>query len=363
MRRRFFILASLLLCAVPALADTVVTRDGMRRVGVIETRNDQELRLRIDSDGISSTMVIPMSQVTHITIGGPSGAAVASAAPAQQAQTAPRKDTSPVTVPPSALKPPTDTELATFIPRGFLAEMAASSVGHGLDDPARLPAAEHELWDRANAADALGRAGETLDALRLLEAGMRQLPGEAGEGLSRMDAISRRVRKEGFGAWMGRVHWEVVGDKYSTGQFDLSDVREVERPVLIGLMKGKMGKALEPLQTYFPPVDEKTGLTQPFKPAQLSGITLTNALEVKDQAQFAAALLLGQLRLDPEMASVDRTFLGGQLASVNRILSRARDLEPQAKAAVARAQQDQRIAAEKAQRDAAMAGQKAATPK
>ena len=176
--------------------------------------------------------------------------------------------------------------------------------------------------------------------------------------------ISRRVRHEGFGTWMGRVHWEVINAKFTNGQFDLSDVRDAERSVLIGLMKGKMSTAaLEPLKTYFPPNDEKTGRPVPSKPAQLSGITLTNALEVKDQSQLASALLLGQLKLEPDMSQLDRTFLTTQLTTVNRILSRARELEPQARAAIAKAEQQKRMDAEKAQRDAALNARKTANPK
>jgi hypothetical protein len=360
MKATLVILASLLFAAGPVLADTVTMRDGVTRVGVIESRNDKELRLRIDNDGISSTLVLPMSQIAHIVIGGPSGTPAATSASAITA-TKPASGSSPSAAsaaPPSAVRPPTDAELAAFASRGFLEEMAASSLGHGLDDPGRLPAAEHELWDRAGSADAAGKTGETLDALRLLEAAMRGLP----DGLSRIDAVSRRVRGEGFGTWMARVHWDMVSDKYATGAFDLADVREVERPVLIGLMKGKMGAALEPLKTYFPPLDDKTGQPMPFKPAQLSGITLANAMEVKEKAQLAAALLLGQLKLDPQMSSLDRTFLSGQLLNVNRVLSRARSLEPQARAAIARQQQQERAAAEKAQRDAANAARKTAAP-
>ena len=63
------------------------------------------------------------------------------------------------------------------------------------------------------------------------------------------------------------------------------------------------------------------------------------------------------------MSTVDRAFLTTQLTSVNRILSRARELEPQAKAAIAKQQQQQRMEAEKAQRDAAMNARKTASPK
>ena len=58
------------------------------------------------------------------------------------------------------------------------------------------------------------------------------------------------------------------------------------------------------------------------------------------------------------MLAIDRNLLSTQLGTVNRILSRARDLEPLAKAAIARAEQEKRIAEEKARRDAAIAAQR-----
>lgn len=359
--KRIVLTATLLLAAVaPVLGDTVLTRDGKVRVGIIESRDERELHLRTNQDGISSVLVIPMTQVTRIILGGESGPAAATKPqPAPSAPSLLSTGAAPpgvVLVPPSAVKAPTEAELAAYGSRGFLAEMAASAAGHGLDDPARLPAAQRELWDRAFRANLSGKRAETLEAMRLLEAAMRELP----EGLSRIDGIARREKGEGFGAWMGRIHWELISPNYAMGQFDLADVREVERQALIGHMKSKMGAALEPLKTYFPPVDEKTGQPTAFKPAQLSGLTISNAVEVKEQSLLAAALLLGQLKLDPKMSSLDRGFLTTQLASVNRILNRARELEPQARAAIIKAQREQQMAADKAAREAAAAARNAA---
>ncbi|HVT79779.1 MAG TPA: hypothetical protein VHM90_03910 [Phycisphaerae bacterium] len=352
--------ASILLFASSAVfADTVVTRNGVTRVGTVESRNESEVRLRVANDGMSTVMVIPMSQVSRIILGGPGAASQAASSQSQPAPSVAGNPPAAAPAPPSTAKPPTESELTRYSSHGFLAEMAAGAAGAGLDDPRRLPAAQHELWDRANTADAVGKRGETLDALRLLEAAMRDLP----DGPARIDAIARGVRHEGFGAWMGRVHWEVIRAKYTNGQFDLADIREAERPVLIGLMKSNTTPALEPLKNYFPPVDEKTGQPAPFKPAQLSGITLTNAIELKEKSQLAAALLLAQLKLEPTMPQIDRVFLATQLATVNRVLNRARDLEPQARAALAKAEQQKRMEEAKAQRDAAINARKTAAPK
>ena len=95
-----------------------------------------------------------------------------------------------------------------------------------------------------------------------------------------------------------------------------------------------------------------------FRMAQLQGITASNALEVKDKSLLAAAVLLAQLKLEPEMPPVDRALLHGELENVNRVLGRARDLEPLAKAALVRADVERKAADEKARREAAIAAQK-----
>ena len=177
-------------------------------------------------------------------------------------------------------------------------------------------------------------------------------------GLPRLDAIAQRQRQEPFGTWMARIHWDVIHTRYSTGQFDLHDVRDIERPALISLLRQATAGAMDPLKSYFPPVDDKTGLPQPFRIAQLQGITPANALEVKDRALFAAAVLLAQMKMEPEMPAPDHALLASQLQNVNRVLSRARDLESLARSAKIRAAQERKIADEKAKRDAAIAAQK-----
>src|ERR1043165_6656027 len=115
---------------------------------------------------------------------------------------------------------------------------------------------------------------------------------------------------------MGKLHWELIAGKYATGQFDLKDVRDVEKPAIIGQLKMNTDAALLPLKPYFPPVNDKTGQPEPFRNSQLQGITASNALDVKEQALHAAAILAAQLRLEPNMPAVDRNLLGNQLASV-----------------------------------------------
>ncbi len=151
-------------------------------------------------------------------------------------------------------------------------------------------------------------------------------------GISRLDGISRHDRQESFGLWMAGVHWDILADTYHSGFFDLNDVRDVERPPLIGLFKEKTGPAIEPLKTYFPPIDDKTGKPAAFRPAQLQGITVDTALDIRDKALLAHALILGQIKLEPDMPSIDKQLLFTQLANINHILSRTSELEPQARA-------------------------------
>jgi len=357
MRRLVIYILSLAALAFPLAtrADTVVTRDGITRAGNIESRDDQEVRLRITRDGISGVMVIPMSQIARIILGGPTFVPTQPPTPAlADAPSAATKAGNSAPLP--QIQPASEAELKVYASRGFLAELTAGAAGHGLDDVDRLPGAYRDLWNRAMT-DATGtRPADTLDALRQLESAMSQLPA----GIERLDAITRRQRQESFGNWLALVHWDVIGNKYSTGQFDLSDVRASERPVLIGILKNKTASAVDPLRSYFPPVDESTGLPSPFRAAQLAGINASNALDVKDHALLAAAVILGQLKLEPDMPSVDRSFLSNQLGNVNRVLTRAREMEPLARAALDRAERDRRIAEDKAAREAAIAAQKAA---
>jgi hypothetical protein len=350
----------ILFLAGTALADTVILRDGSIRHGTVESRNAQHLRLRIDRDGISSVVVIPASQIARVIVSpatseaAPASAPATASAPAASLPSAPPETSPSNTTSAPTLPAASEAELDAYQSRGFLWELAASALGKGPDNPERLPAATRELWNQTLAADSDGKQAETLEAMRNLESAMRDLPA----GLSRLDAIARRQRNESFGTWMARIRWDLTKARFSTGQFDLHDVRDIERPALVTLLRQATTSALEPLKTHFPPVDDKTGLQKPFQVSQLQGITATNALEVKDQSLFAAAVLLAQLKLEPDMPPADRRMLSTELQNVNRVLARARDLEPAAKAAKIRAEQERKAAEEKAKRDAA-----AATPK
>jgi len=339
--------------ASPAAADTIELRDGSIRRGIVESRDSSQVRLRIDRDGISGSAVIPMSQIARIVLETNTAVATLPTASLQWTLDASPLPAPSTTAPAISVAPPTPAEIAAFQSRGFLPELINTAAGTGPDDLARLPAADRELWSKAVDADAHNDRAHTLEFLRALDTSVQKLP----QGPQRLDAIARRQRQESFGMWLARAHWEVLSTKYATAQFDLTDIRDAERPVLIGLLKEKTDPALDPLKSFFAPPDEKTGQPAPFKPAQLQNLTAANAMEIKDKACFAAAVLLAQLKLEPDMPPMDRALLSNQLATVNRILSRARDLEPASKAAIVKAEMDRRAADEKARRDAAIAAQ------
>jgi hypothetical protein len=337
----------LLAGASPSLGDTVYMLDGTTREGLVETYNSTELHLRVDRDGITGTLTIPMAQIQRalITHRAPDPAPAPTPTIPSTLDAAP--PTAPVPLGADPFADATNRDYTIYRDHGRLIEFANTFVGHGLDDLGRLPLPARTLWIRAVQADASKR-GDAIDALRALEASMRHLP----DGISRLDAISRRERKEGFGVWMARVHWESLGKKPINGQFDLADVRDVEWRPLIGFLKENTGPCLESLRAFFPPVDERTGQYSPFRPAQLQNIGASNALDVKEKANYAAAVLLAQLRLEPGMPPVDKGNLYNQLAIVNRIRAKATEMESSARAAMLKAEMERRAADEKARREA-----------
>jgi hypothetical protein len=345
--------------AAPAYGDSVYMLDGSVREGVIEAHDANVLHLRVEREGITGTLTIPMSQISRAVINRRNtagGSKPTLPKPTPAAMSEPLK-ADPQPAGPDLLEGASLTDYIKFRDHGMMLEFIHAAAGTGLDDVNRLPPAARLLWIRANHSEAAGRLPDTLENLRQLEAGMRGLP----DGIKRLSAIAKRERGESFGVWMGRIHWTMISAGYSAGAFELDDVRDVERPVLVGYFKEKMGPALQPLQSYFPPIDEKTGQYGAFKASQLQNITASNAIDVKENATYAAAVLLAQLKLEPAMPAVDKGMLYNQLAIVNRIKGRAADLESAAKAAIIRAEQDRRAAEEKARRDAAISAQKART--
>src|SRR5262249_25493722 len=83
-----------------------------------------------------------------------------------------------------------------------------------------------------------------------------------------LDFLSLHDRHESFGLFLARAHLALAKDNYRFGQLNLQDIRDVERPRLMGLLKEQAITAMDPLRSFFPPIDLKTGMPQPFRPAQ-----------------------------------------------------------------------------------------------
>ncbi|MCL2640254.1 MAG: hypothetical protein FWD53_05365 [Phycisphaerales bacterium] len=316
-----------LMCGV-SYGEIVEMTDGTTKKGTVIRKTETELHLQVDHGGLKATVTLPMKNVARILPSPPEEEAVAT----------PEAASAPVVAQPKVLVVP-----ALPKTNGFLLELAASAFGAGPDDLRRLQPVLQDLWqDAVKVAGKEGVGGmgggekmereqwvKLLDRLRDLNDAFEPLEG----GMDRLEAICKRERNESFGLWIAKVRWEVISENYGVGRFDLEDVREVERMPLIGILREKTKTALDPIRGYFPPTHPRTGKIEPFKPAQLAGITVSNAIEVKKRAAYAAAVLLAQLKLEPEMSGLDKAFVGSQLTMVRRVLERATALEPAAKAA------------------------------
>jgi hypothetical protein len=344
MRKTTALLVAFVLASVSASAgaDTITLKNGGTREGTIVGQDASGVRLHINDGGLEATIAIDAGDIAKIER-GPVKATPAPALPKGEPPPAAPSTTAAATPKPTAT---TAHSTASDLPptRGFFAELSLSLIGEGPDDPRRLPPDLLALWKNAVQLDTAGKRAAELDALRAVDSAFSASPG----GDSRLDGLSRHERQQPFGLWMAGVHWEVMSQNDHGGSFDLTDIRDSERPALIGLLKEKTDPALEPLKTYFPPIDPKTNKPAPFRPAQFQGISVENALDIKDKALLAHAILLAQMKLQPDMPGVDKQLLGTQLTNINHILSRCNELEPQAKAAQAKADRAKKLADEKA---------------
>jgi len=344
-----------------ALADHVVMRDGSEQVGKILSVDDKVIRIRMQTDGITGVVNIPRSQVDWIE--RDDVVTMESSAHFQNVTRSPT--TAPATRPGPATRPNPAVTTAPALPapdghllRGMLRLLAGRSPD--LSDPETLPPGQHGSWEDVVGAESSAKKEQLLSALiTLANAGVRPA--------SRLDALAWRHVGKSYGMWLAETRWDCIAGRYRSGQFDLRDVTEVEKQVLIGILRGKTQAALDPLRAYFPPPPAPVAPGSRPVPAPrtadlLASITVQNALEVQDHALYASAMLLAQLRLEPEMPAVDRTFLSQQLGYVRAVLGRTSELEPAAKALKAREEQDRKLAEERARRDAARAAPPANRP-
>ncbi len=343
------LLALAALSASSAHADHVVMRDGTEHVGKILSSNDKFLRVRMATDGITSVVNIPRADVDWIER---DNIVTMEPSPPRTLPTSP----TPATTPARTLSTPTTS---TTPPRpasdGHLFhDMLALLTGRSPDltSPDTLPPMQRGLWEDVVIAEASGRKDQLLAALTTLANADIKPP-------SRLDSLAWRFRGKFYGTWLAETRWACVAARYRSGQFDLRNVTDIEKPALIGILRANTPPALNPLRLYFPPPPASVaaaavphpGAAPP--PSPLAGITARNALEVKDRALYASAVLLAQLRLEPDMPTIDRIFLSRELGYVRDALARALDLEPAARALKDREEQDRELAAERARQNAA----------
>ncbi|HVX83319.1 MAG TPA: hypothetical protein VH253_00740 [Phycisphaerae bacterium] len=323
------------LLAAAARADVVTLNNGQTYEGTIQNRNSEGFDLRIT--------VGPFTTIKHINIMDIADIAPSPIAP-PPAPPAPASATSGRAAPPlAATAPPAATQPASTEPSHFFLELAQTALGDGPDRLDRLPENLQAEWAAALRSEALGDRPQTLQLLYKMADDFHAIP----HGQSRLDAITRREKKMSFGQWEAHIHWDAIYSRARGPSLDVGPVHEEEKEPLIGLLKEKTDPALLPLKPYFPRTDPKTGRPLPFKPQQLSGINVSNCEKIKDQAIAASQILLAQLKVQPDMPGPDRALLAGQLQTVNRILARATELEPQARAAQERAARQQRAAEER----------------
>jgi hypothetical protein len=259
-----------------------------------------------------------------------------------------RAQTLPAEAPPASTAPATApaTRPQVFHP-GFLVVWAQIAAGFRADpaDPGALPAPACDQWQ------ALLQAQQSKDLPAQARA-LTDLAHTYADSPRRLDFLAQRAVGKSFDMWLAETRWQAIKTQCRMGRFDLADVTDIEKPALIGILRQETQAAVDPVRSFLPaagaPAPEPGSKNDP-----LNTITVENCIETHAKAAYAAAVLQAQLTLEPTMPGVDRTFLVRQLYAVRRALNRAMQLEPQAKAAEAKRQQDQRIQEEKARHDAA----------
>lgn len=331
------------LAATPgAGADTVRLRDGSRHDGVILGQDAREVRLEVSRGGMKIVLSFDQGEVADVVFAPESLVPAASQpapAPAPVLAAAP---------PPPTVAAPRAIMKAPEISPDDLLYYTHSVAARGLPDAAHLPALQRELWTRASTLDTGGGTNQAAlwEVLHALAGAARLMPG----GMERLDAVCQQERHQPLAQWVARAHWDILSARYQDGVFDTSDLGDAEKPFLIGILKEQTAGALQPIEQFFPPVNPQNGVRLAYGPAQLAAITPANAIEVKDKAVFAAAVLQTQLKLEPEMPAADKQVLGGQLVLVNRVLSRAKSQEGAARALQKRAELQQRLEEERSRR-------------
>lgn len=317
---------ALALVAGTARADRVTLRDGTVQEGVIVSKEPREIRLLLDQDRQRKVLRIPRDQVLEMK--------------EMINPEKPEAEETPV-VPAVAAAPEGPRD-------GFLTAMSKAVLGVTPDpaSPKGLGPERWDLWQQALRAEADGRNDALMKALTQLA---QASPGQARQ----LDLLAQRHLQTDFGDWLASLRWNAMKTQYRPGRFDLKDVTEIERPALIAILRQETDPALQPLQNYLPTPPEPGARSgqRPLDP--LAGINVSNALEVKEKCLYASAVLLAQIRLEPEMPTVDRVFLSQRLSYIRQALAKAMEFEPWARMALERAERERKIAEERARIEAA----------
>ena len=318
-------LGSVFLSAAAVRADRVFLRDGSAKEGTVVNQGEDGVTLKMDWGGISSTVLIPTANVDRVEISHDK--------PATRPAATMAGALAPVSQPSTQVA----TRAAAALPKKpghLLSAMLQLATGQRPDwgDPATLRDDHRRLWKTTLATAESGRPDEALAALLAFDEAVRDEPG-------RVDALTLRLKGELFGAWLARLRWETWKTHVKAGgSFELKDVTDAETPALIGLLRSHTAEALEPIKPYLPVPPVKAtgsrtgGARVPAAADPVLGVTVDNALDIKDKAAFARAVLVTQLKLEPGMPTVDKNFLNQQVAEVQRVLARAADLEGKARA-------------------------------
>ena len=344
MNIRTYLLGAIVLAfSGAAQAETVYLKDGTVRKGTVRGRSDTELALQVNVDGLRATVIIPLDQILRIDRDTdpipvrPPATAPSTAPSTASSTTHPADHTKPLGTAPATTAP-----AAHKVGPGFFKEFIASALGHGPDDPARLPADQRALWNGVLEADASGDKTQLLAAMGLLESAVRK----DRLALATIEKVCTREKDISFGKWMGQVRWAIISQKFRDGQFDLHDVRDIEKKTLIAILRTNTAPAIDPVRGFFPPL--RDGVMVPFNASQLAGISAGNCLEIKERTLYASAVLSAQLKLEPDMPTADHNLLTTQLVLVRRILAKALEYEPQAHIIQAREERDRKLAEERA---------------
>jgi len=325
--------------APSAWADRVVLRDGRTREGTVLAQDTQGVTLQMGSQGLKMTVRIPAADVAEVQITPLTPAT----APAPSPAPLPATPTPASTLPGQPVHPAATTRAFKALPapgtQHFFREWILLGLGRqaAAHDPETLPPDQAALWTKATEDDAKkDHAAELVD--------LAILANMPAMDLRLVNKLCYRQLGILLGPHLGQLRWEQMQKKTRMGQFDLSGITALETPTLIGLLRGATLEAITPLKPYYPLTPAQAALPRAQRPPDpLAAITLTKAPALKEQANLAAAIISAQLKLEPDMPLVDKTFLHQHAGNIRAIIAKCTELEPLARAAAEKAERERKI--------------------